>query len=222
MSRLILGKEILTTLEEKLRPAHTCLLVVDMQNDFCSPGGAAAQESRGMENVRAIFNPLSRLMVQARALGIAIVNIKMTTYEDARTSSEVDLARRITVWKRESLVTRAGSWGHDNPSGVPFDVSDVVLLKYRNSAFIGTKLKSLLRRKGTRTVIVSGLSTHACVLETALAAQGLDFYVIVPTDCVASSSTELHHAGLLVLKSTLHSEGLTSSDQIITVWSEQH
>jgi nicotinamidase-related amidase len=221
VSRIVLGKEVFTTLEEKLRPAHTCLLIVDLQNDFCSPGGGADQESRGIENMRAIINPLSRLMVKARALRVAILNIKMTTYEDGHTNSAVDLARRLTVWKGERLTTRARSWGHDNPSDVPFDTTDVVVQKHRNNAFLGTNLESLLRRKGVRTVIVTGLSTQACVLETALAAQGLDFYVIVPTDCVASTSPELHHAGLLVLKSTLHSEGLTSSEQIITVWSEQ-
>ena len=31
--------EILTTLPEKLEPAHTAVIVVDMQNDFCAEGG---------------------------------------------------------------------------------------------------------------------------------------------------------------------------------------
>ena len=31
--------KLLETLSERIDPAHTAMLVVDMQNDFCAPGG---------------------------------------------------------------------------------------------------------------------------------------------------------------------------------------
>src|SRR4051794_6151640 len=33
--------EVLATLEARVAPAHTALLVVDMQNDYCAAGGAS-------------------------------------------------------------------------------------------------------------------------------------------------------------------------------------
>jgi ureidoacrylate peracid hydrolase len=210
---------MLTTLQEKVDPRHTCLLVVDVQNDFCSAGGAADRKSGGILSSQAIILPVSNLIMKARLVGVPIINIKMTTYENGTTFSAVDLARRFEVWDGEMLVTRLGTWGHDNPSGVPLDEKDIVIHKHRNNAFIATELENTLRDKDTRTVIVTGLSTHACVLETALAAQGLDFYVVVPTDCVGSGNPELHEAGLRVLKATLHSEGLSASTRITESWS---
>lgn len=34
------GKQVFTTLAELVDPRHTALVVVDMQRDFCIPGGA--------------------------------------------------------------------------------------------------------------------------------------------------------------------------------------
>ncbi|MDX6466088.1 MAG: hypothetical protein QOI27_1128, partial [Gaiellaceae bacterium] len=34
------GKQVFTELEELVDPKHTALVVVDMQRDFCIPGGA--------------------------------------------------------------------------------------------------------------------------------------------------------------------------------------
>jgi ureidoacrylate peracid hydrolase len=209
---------MLATLEEKVNPRHTCLLVIDVQNDFCSAGGAADRKSGDILSSQAIIPPLSNLIMKARLIGVPIINIKMTTDENSTTCSEVDLARRSEVWDSEMNVTRLGTWGHDNPSGVPLDERDIVIHKHRNNAFIATGLENILRDKAARTVIVTGLSTHACVLETALTAQGLDFYVVVPTDCIASGNPELHEAGMRVLEAALHFEGFTASSRITECW----
>ena len=34
-----LGKEVFSSLEEVADPKHTALVVIDVQNDFCSPKG---------------------------------------------------------------------------------------------------------------------------------------------------------------------------------------
>ena len=35
----IARKELLVTLDQKLDPKHTALLIIDVQNDFCASGG---------------------------------------------------------------------------------------------------------------------------------------------------------------------------------------
>lgn len=218
MSRKLLGKDVWTQLDEMLNPEHTALLVVDVQNDFCSPGGALAERGGDVSQAQAILEPLQRLIESGRDYGVQIVDILITLFEDARTNSSADLARRVAVWDDHPLATLDGTWGHANPDGLHFDSLDWVVKKYRNNAFLGTNLDLLLRSAGIRTVVVAGTATHACVLETCLSAQGLDYYVIVPTDCVASGSEELHQAGLSVMKAVLHKEGLTSSEQVQRHW----
>lgn len=221
MSNQILGKEVLTTLKERLCLTRSCLLVIDVQNDFCSVGGAADRKSMGTGNVQKVLGPLGSLIDCAHRSGIPVIDILMTTYPDGHTNSDVDLARRSALWSGTGLITLEGSWGYRNPDELPVGSSDLVVRKYRNNAFLGTNLELILRSNSIKTVVVSGLSTHACVLETALMAQGLDYYVVVPADCVASSSKELNEAGLLVLKSVLHGDGVATAHQIIEVWSNK-
>lgn len=218
MSKTVLNKEVLTDLTEMLRPEHTALLVVDVQNDFCSPGGALEKVGVDVGSAQAILTPLQQLIDRARAAGVQIINIRMTLYPDGHTNSQADLARRMGVWEGVPLATLAGTWGHENPPALNFAADDWVVYKYRNNAFIGTNLDLLLRANGIRSVIVTGTATQACVLETALMAQGMDYYVLLPTDCVASGSEELHQAGLAVLRAVLHKAGLTTADEITANW----
>ena len=37
-------ERMLTTVEQKVDPKHTALIVVDMQNDFCAEGGLFGRE----------------------------------------------------------------------------------------------------------------------------------------------------------------------------------
>jgi nicotinamidase-related amidase len=218
MSTKILGKHVLTKLEEKVTPAHTALLVIDLQNDFCSRQGAVAKKLGSVQTAQAILKPVARLIARARKVRVTVFNVRMTTHLDGRSCSPVDIARRMSIWNEFTLTTVAGSWGHRNPASAGLGRKDPVILKFRNNAFLGTNLDLTLRSGGVRTVIIIGVATHACVLETAVAAQGLDYYVVLPTDCISSSKHQLHRAGLKVLKAVLHNEGLTDSERLLSVW----
>jgi nicotinamidase-related amidase len=63
---------------------------------------------------------------------------------------------------------------------------DYIALKPKHSAFYGTPLEVLLEYIGVRTVIVAGVTTHACVLMTASDIYIRDFRLFVPRDCVAA------------------------------------
>ncbi len=40
---------MLTTLEQKVDPCHTALIVIDMQNDYCAEGGYISKEGAQMD-----------------------------------------------------------------------------------------------------------------------------------------------------------------------------
>ena len=62
--------------------------------------------------------------------------------------------------------------------------SDTVVIKKRYSAFFGTRLHEYLQEQGTRSVVVVGVNTHACVRTTAIDAYQHDYPVYVISDCV--------------------------------------
>src|SRR5690606_10635469 len=72
--------------------------------------------------------------------------------------------------------------------------TDPVIDKVRASGFFNTRLDTVLRCAGVRTIVLTGVATDSCVLATAIDATARDYYVIVVADCVASFSAERHGA----------------------------
>jgi nicotinamidase/pyrazinamidase len=78
---------------------------------------------------------------------------------------------------------------------------DIILPKRRMSAFFKTGLEDTLRSLNVDTVVVSGISTTACVMTTAMDAFMNDFYVIVIEDCCAAPRRPEHESGIKVMQS---------------------
>ncbi len=74
--------------------------------------------------------------------------------------------------------------------------TEMVLEKRRFSAFLKTDLDQTLRTLKVDTVVVAGISTHVCVLMTAMDALSHDFHSIIIEDCCAAHKKEVHQAAL--------------------------
>lgn len=70
--------------------------------------------------------------------------------------------------------------------------TDMYLPKRRFSAFYKTDLDQTLRLYGVDTVAFCGITTHWCVLSSALDAVANDFHAVIIEDCCASVSREIH------------------------------
>ena len=77
---------------------------------------------------------------------------------------------------------------------------DTLILKPRHSAFHQTALHFILETRGIRRLLLTDVSTEACVLATALDARMLEIDVAAVSDCVAASSVQRHRDGLAVLR----------------------
>ncbi len=97
------------------------------------------------------------------------------------------------------------------------DERDIVIPKFRSSAFLNTNLAAVLRNNGVQTVLVTGLVTNGCILSTWRDALLNDFYSVPVSDCVSSYSMELHEAGM-----TIMSRGdVETSEQLAAIWKGQ-
>ena len=74
--------------------------------------------------------------------------------------------------------------------------AEMVLEKRRFSAFFKTDLDQTLRTLAVDTVVVTGISTHVCVLLTAMDALSHDFRCVIIEDCCATHKKEVHRAAL--------------------------
>jgi nicotinamidase-related amidase len=73
----------------------------------------------------------------------------------------------------------------------------VIDSKKRLDCFYGTDLRQLLEALKVQSVVLMGINTNTCVLNTAFSAFNFDYRVVVLSDCVASMYGEdLHVLGL--------------------------
>src|SRR3981081_1216223 len=85
------GKQVFSTLEELVDPAHTALVIVDMQRDFCSAGFSFEQQGIDISMYPAMVPRLVRLAEGARATGIPVIYIMMTRLPDSKIESPAQL-----------------------------------------------------------------------------------------------------------------------------------
>lgn len=160
-------------------PANSALLVIDMSHDFLAPGAP-------MECVegRAITKPLAALLARCRELRLPVIYVNHLHREGA--CDKGTLAHRFPAI-RDGRALRAGTRGVEIWEELTPQPGDIIVEKIRQSGFTYTSLEAVLRELGVRNVIVSGVSTGACVECTARDAVSRDFNVIFLSDGTASS-----------------------------------
>ena len=206
--------EVLTTLDEKIAPAHTAVVVIDMQNDFCDPQGfVATKRGTDLTDTRAIIPKLIKLLDAARKAKVKVVLVQMSTTNNDLTGPIMDRLRRISANER---TCPEGSWGAELiPEIVPAP-DDIIVYKNRYSAFIKSDLDKKLKVMGIKTLIMTGVATNVCVESTARDGYMLDFYILVPRDLVACAHQELQDVSIRNLQSYFGT--ITSAQEIMDSW----
>ena len=180
---------------ERLDPAKTALLVIDMQNTFCMPGAPGE-----VPLSREIVPNINRLGARLRAMGVPIIwVVHANSTTGGRTDWEVffnHVVRNAEVRRRmaESLSpARQEVW-----KDLERRPEDPVVVKNRYSALAhgASSLERVLRNLGVDTVLVAGTKTNVCCDSTARDAMMLDFKSVLLSDCCAALSDDEHLASL--------------------------
>jgi ureidoacrylate peracid hydrolase len=171
-------------------PAHTALLVIDIQNDGCHPDGVFGKLGRDISLRQASGRRAKDLVERARAFGVPIVFTQGVQTEDDKTP----------YWYRLKKSSgpppyRLGTWGAEFFEVEPRP-QDAVIVKTRLDAFIRTDLEAVLKQRGATTLLLTGGSTNACIEATAWHADMLDYDVVVLADCCGSTDASEHASAL--------------------------
>ncbi len=209
--------DILDNFADRLNPAHTALIIIDMQKDFCCDGFATSKAGRPLSAAKAIIPTLTDLLRSARATGVLVVHVGFETYPDHLSDSGPWLTQRRRATFASDKIAMTGTEGKEFIPELSPEDGELKVMKHRYSAFKGTDLDMVLRARGIRTVVTTGVSTNVCVESTLRDAFESSYYVCVPSDGVASWDTELHNA---TLKTANARFGLVvTSDEIKSAWS---
>ncbi len=197
-------------LAQLIDPAKAVVVVVDVQNDFCHPEGALGRAGAPTGDAMAMIPTLERLLDAARAAGTRVVFIQ-TIHEDATDSD----AWRGRMLNSASDICRKDTWGIEFTGVAPVG-DEPVVIKHRYSAFINTRLDSVLRTFKAETLIMTGVSTNVCVESTARLGYMLDYNIVFVDDCCAAYSRAEHEGALSNIRK--HFGTVASADTLIETW----
>ena len=159
----------------QLSPADA-LLVIDMQVDFL-PGGQL-----GVPGGDAVIEPINALMRLFASRSLPVVASR-----DWHPENHCSFGARGGPWPPHCVADTPGAAFSERlalPEGTLVVSKADTLDVDAYSAFNGTGLAAQLRERGVERVVVGGLATDYCVLNTVIDAREQGFDVIVVRDAV--------------------------------------
>jgi len=189
----------------QLDPAHTALLVIDMQRDFLVPEGYAARAGLDIAPLREAIAPVRDLLQAARAAGLLIVHTREGHLPDLSDCPPYKLERSRNAGAEVGsagplgrLLVR-GEYGHDFIDELEPLSGEIVIDKPGYSAFAHTTLQQALVTHNIDTLLITGITTEVCVSSTLRAAIDAGYRCITVRDACASSDPALHDAALAMI-----------------------
>ena len=197
----------------------TAIVVVDMQNDFATPGGMFDRAGIPIRAIQEIVAPTRRVLDAGRAAGMLVVFLKMQFAEDLSDAGTPEAPNRIkhrplglgevveTPAGQPGQILVEGTWNTEIVAALTPEPADLVVAKRRYSGFYETALDRILRDAGIETLVFTGATTSVCVESTLRDAFYRDYRCILLSDCAAepigSDRTPSNHDATILVIQTL-------------------
>jgi nicotinamidase-related amidase len=191
--------------------ADTALMVIDMQTDFCLPGGYCDRMGLDVSLTGAVIGRIRAVLDRLRPMGFTIIHTREghrpdlsdlndnKRWRSARTGAEIG-----TAGPCGRILTRGEPGWEIVPDLTPLD-DEPVVDKPGKGAFYATDLEQILRRRGIRNLIFTGVTTDCCVHTTMRDANDRGFECLLLEDCCAATERANHDA---IIRYTVMGHGL--------------
>ncbi len=160
---------------EIIDQAHTALIVIDMQKFF-------------LRIVKPVIDNILKVIEYCRSANIPII---FTQHGHTERPSDGGM---LVKWWGEKIVQGTEDW--EFLPEIQIEQNDTILPKKRYSAFFETDLDRILRSRGIKDLVITGVMTNLCCETTARDAFMRDYRVFFLVDGTATGRIELHIATL--------------------------
>jgi biuret amidohydrolase len=191
---------------EPAAPTRIGMVVIDMQVDFCAPGGWIHQLGEDLANTRAVIPSVARALDISRTAGVKVFHTREGHLPDL---SDLPANKR---WRTRGHGLGIGDHGANGrvlvrgepgwqivPELEPAP-GEAIIDKPGKSAFHATDFEAQLRASGVSHLVVIGVTSDCCVQSTFRDAFERGFETLLLEDCTAAVETRNHEATMDILK----------------------
>jgi len=174
-----------------ISPTETAIIVVDLQNAYASIDGYLDKAGFDVSTTGPVIENTKRVIATARKAGMPVVFFQNgwdPQYHEAGGPGSPNWYKSNalkTMRKQPELMgslLAKGTWDYELVKELKPQAGDIVLPKPRYSGFYNTSLDSMLRSRGIKNLVFTGIATNVCVESTLRDGFFLEYFGVILAD----------------------------------------